>query len=71
MKKHSVVIMGHATSLSLEEAFWDELKQIAKERQVTVVSLIEMIDQNRQESLSGAIRLFILKALKQKIPQNK
>ena len=51
MKKHSVVIMGHATSLSLEEAFWDELKQIAKERQVTVVSLIEMIDQNRQESL--------------------
>ena len=71
MKKHSVSIMGHATSFSLESEFWEELKEIAQLRGVSTSHLIQEIDTNRQENLSSAIRVFILKALKQEIPSDK
>ena len=66
MKKRSVSIRGHRTSLSLEDVFWDELAQIAKERGQSVAGLITEIDRTRETGLSSAVRLHVVQALKQK-----
>ncbi len=59
--KHSIVIAGHKTSVSLEDAFWQGLKEIADERDVTLSDLVATIDTGRyQGNLSSAIRLFVL-----------
>ena len=59
--KRSIVIAGHKTSVSLEDAFWDSLKEIAGERNMTLADLVASIDANRNHSnLSSAIRLFVL-----------
>ena len=59
--KRSIVIAGHKTSVSLEDAFWDSLKEIAGERDMTLADLVASIDANRNHSnLSSAIRLFVL-----------
>jgi predicted DNA-binding ribbon-helix-helix protein len=59
--KHSVVIAGHRTSVSLEEAFWNALREIADARHVTLSELVARIDSERQhDNLSSAIRLFVL-----------
>jgi predicted DNA-binding ribbon-helix-helix protein len=61
ISKRSVVIAGRKTSLSLEDEFWNSLKDIAVERSVTVAALVAEIDGNRQHAnLSSAIRLFVL-----------
>ena len=66
MLKKSVVIAGrHRTSVSLENEFWDELKNIADKLNLSVNALVTKIDAEREnENLSGAIRVFILKYLK-------
>jgi predicted DNA-binding ribbon-helix-helix protein len=62
LKKHSVRISGHPTSITLEDEFWLALKTIAEKRNLTLTSLIETIDQTRGErNLSSAIRVFVLK----------
>jgi len=59
--KRSVVVAGHKTSVSLEEAFWDGLKEVSRNRKMTVSDLVNLIDANRQHgNLSSAIRLFVL-----------
>jgi len=59
--KRSIVIAGHKTSVSLEEAFWRGLKDIAVNRRVTLSDLVGTIDAERQHgNLSSAIRLFVL-----------
>jgi len=59
--KRSVVIGGHKTSVSLEEPFWTDLKQIAHAQRVTLSALVAQIDDTREQSnLSSAIRLFVL-----------
>jgi predicted DNA-binding ribbon-helix-helix protein len=59
--KRSVIIDGHKTSVSLEDAFWTTLKDIARERNETLSRLIAMIDGGRGAgNLSSAIRLFVL-----------
>ena len=59
--KRSIVIAGHKTSVSLEDAFWKSLKQIANERHVTLSDLVATIDTERQHgNLSSGIRLFVL-----------
>jgi predicted DNA-binding ribbon-helix-helix protein len=59
--KRSLVVGGHKTSVSLEDTFWNLLKEIAKERDETVSDLVGMIDTGRQHgNLSSAIRLFVL-----------
>ena len=59
--KRSIVIAGHKTSVSLEEAFWRSLKDIARERGVTLSELVASIDSGRRHgNLSSAIRLFVL-----------
>ena len=72
MNHHSVIIMGHATSLSLEDEFWQALKHIAQKQRISVSKLIQQIDADRnQKNLSSAIRIFILNTLIQEIIQNK
>ena len=59
--KRSIVIDGHKTSVSLEDAFWDHLKEIAHIQQETLSKLIAKIDETRQHgNLSSAIRLYVL-----------
>jgi len=59
--KRSIVIAGHKTSISLEDAFWKALKDIAILRRATLSDLVASIDQERQHgNLSSAIRLFVL-----------
>jgi predicted DNA-binding ribbon-helix-helix protein len=59
--KRSIVIAGHKTSVSLEDAFWSGLKDIAAMRATTLSELVASIDQGRHAgNLSSAIRLFVL-----------
>ena len=59
--KRSIVIGGHKTSVSLEDAFWKGLKEIAGERDMNLSELVTAIDMDRQHgNLSSAIRLFVL-----------
>ena len=59
--KRSIVIAGHKTSISLEDAFWKALKDIAIARRATLSDLVASIDSERQHgNLSSAIRLFVL-----------
>ncbi len=59
--KRSIVIAGHKTSVSLEDAFWKGLKEIAGGRDLTLSDLVATIDTDRQHgNLSSAIRLFVL-----------
>jgi predicted DNA-binding ribbon-helix-helix protein len=60
MRKRSVVIAGHRTSVSLENAFWNALKTIATNRGLTVNEMVTEIDSRRSGNLSSAIRLFVL-----------
>jgi predicted DNA-binding ribbon-helix-helix protein len=59
--KRSIVINGHKTSVSLEDAFWSGLKDIAGSRDLTLSELVASIDADRRQgNLSSAIRLFVL-----------
>jgi predicted DNA-binding ribbon-helix-helix protein len=59
--KRSISIGGHKTSISLEDAFWSGLKEIARGRNVTLSDLVATIDTNRRQlNLSSAVRLFVL-----------
>ena len=59
--KRSIVIAGHKTSVSLEDAFWKGLKDIANGRELTLSDLVASIDTDRRHgNLSSAIRLFVL-----------
>jgi predicted DNA-binding ribbon-helix-helix protein len=61
VQKRSVVINGHKSSVSLEEAFWTALKEIARGKQQTLSDLVTAIDQERKTgNLSSALRLFAL-----------
>jgi predicted DNA-binding ribbon-helix-helix protein len=64
--KRSLVVAGHRTSVSLEDAFWRRLKAIAAERGLSVNALAAAIDAARGEAnLSSALRVFVLEALAQ------
>ncbi len=63
VKKRSVEIAGHRTSLSLEEAFWRALKRIAAQDGVSINRLIERIDRERAGNLSSAVRIYVLERL--------
>jgi len=58
--KRSVRIAGHATSVSLEPAFWQALSEIADRRRLSLNALLSQIDAERSGNLSSAIRLFVL-----------
>jgi predicted DNA-binding ribbon-helix-helix protein len=59
--KRSIVVAGHKTSVSLEDAFWEGLKDIAKAKRQTLSDLVGSIDTDREHgNLSSALRLFVL-----------
>ncbi len=58
--KRSVVVAGHRTSVSLEDAFWTALAGIAERDGVSLNKLISQIDEGRNGNLSSAIRVFVL-----------
>jgi predicted DNA-binding ribbon-helix-helix protein len=59
--KRSIVIGGHKTSISLEDAFWKSLREIAGGRDMTLSDLVATINADRQHTnLSSAVRLFVL-----------
>jgi predicted DNA-binding ribbon-helix-helix protein len=61
VQKRSIVIGGHKTSVSLEDAFWESLKEIAAARGTTLSGLVAEVDAQRAHgNLSSAIRLFVL-----------
>lgn len=66
MKKHSITIDGHKTSLSLETEFWEVLQEIARTRGMPLNHLVSEIDQDRLNEdalggLSSALRVYVLK----------
>ena len=67
VKKRSVLLAGHKTSLSLEEPFWRELKEIASAEKRSLNALLEIIDRQRNTNLSSAARLYVLERLKARI----
>lgn len=71
IRKRSVRIARHQTSISLEAAFWDALRQIADDRESSINQLITDIDEARPAdgsagNLSSAIRVFVLEQVRQK-----
>ena len=68
MRKRSIALRGHSTSVSLEDAFWSELKRIAGERNMAVSALVAEIDDSRREhNLSSALRTAVLHNLRQRV----
>ncbi|MCB1437702.1 MAG: ribbon-helix-helix domain-containing protein [Rhodobiaceae bacterium] len=64
MKKHSLTIGGHRTSVSLEEEFWLALRDIAGARGISLAALVSEVDRGRgANNLSSALRLHVLGAL--------
>jgi predicted DNA-binding ribbon-helix-helix protein len=63
LKKRSVDIDGHRTSVSIEAPFWDALREIADKKQLSINQLIAAIDKDRTGNLSSAIRVYVLKSL--------
>ncbi len=63
-RKRSVSISGHRTSFSLEDEFFDCLRTLAEEQNLTLASLVKTIDESRhrQSNLSSALRLYVLEA---------
>jgi predicted DNA-binding ribbon-helix-helix protein len=65
IRKRSVVLKGHATSVSLEDEYWAELRRMANDEGVALAQLIERIDSvRRSDNLSSALRLAVLSDLK-------
>jgi predicted DNA-binding ribbon-helix-helix protein len=61
VEKHSMVIAGHRTSISLEAAFWRALKDIARAQGVSLAALVGEVDSRRgAANLSSALRVFVL-----------
>lgn len=69
IKKRSVRISGHETSVTLEEPFWDALRSIAAQRGVSLNVLISEIDEGNNGNLSSALRVFVLHDLQSKLAQ--
>ena len=66
IRKRSVSLSGHKTSFSLEDEFWEELRELANAENKSVAALLIQIDKarNADTNLSSAIRIYILKSLK-------
>lgn len=66
VRKRSVQIAGHATSVSLEEDFWLELTAIAERRGLSLNALVAEVDGERSGNLSSALRLLVLRDLQER-----
>ena len=64
IRKRSVTLAGHRTSVSVEDEFWDELKAISERDDRTVADVLTELDAGRTGNLSSAVRLYVLAQLK-------
>lgn len=64
IRKRSVIVAGHRTSISVEDEFWIAISQIAAARGLSVNQLVTSIDRARGGNLSSALRLFVLDHLR-------
>ena len=67
LRKRSVLVAGHKTSVSLEGAFWESLSDIATARDISINRLITEIDAGRNGNLSSAIRVYVLERLRDRV----
>ena len=66
--KRSIVLNGHKTSVSLENEFWDGLRQIADAQKSKVSALVQRIDRERtNRNLSSAIRIFVFNYFRERL----
>lgn len=76
IRRHSVSIHGHRTSVSIEDAFWAELKRIAREEGRSVAAVIATVDRARAgqgadaPNLSSALRLHVLERLQGRVARD-
>ncbi len=63
MRKHSVILSGHATSFCLEDEFWQALKDIAQQKGIALRQLLMQIDNTHTGNLSSAVRVYVLNEL--------
>ena len=63
IRKRSVTLAGHRTSLSLENEFWDALKAAARADGMSLNGLIARIDRDRAGNLSSAVRVYLLRRI--------
>lgn len=69
--KRSIVVAGHKTSVSLEEAFWNCMKEISAARDMTLSDLVSEIDSGRRQgNLSSAIRLYVLDHFRSRVAES-
>ena len=71
LRKHSVKLSGHSTSLSLEGVYWDALKEVAGEMGLSMNGLIERIDKERSGNLSSAVRVFLFEHYRRLAPDRR
>ena len=70
--KRSIVLAGHKTSVSLEEPFWQSLKDIASKRRQSLSELVGSIDTERKfGNPSSAVRLFVLNHYQERVPSER
>jgi predicted DNA-binding ribbon-helix-helix protein len=68
VKKRSIIVVGHRTSISLEDEFWTSLKTIAEKRHQALSALVALINEDRDSAnLSSAIRMFVLRYYRDKL----
>ena len=67
LRKRSIRVAGHKTSVTLEGPFWDLLGDIATERGISINRLITEIDRDRSGNLSSAIRVYVLERLRERV----
>jgi len=65
--KRSIVIAGHKTSVSIEDQFWHALKDIARDQQMSLSTVVLNIRTGRQGNLSSSIRLYVLDRLRAQV----
>ena len=63
LRKRSVLVAGHRTSVSLEDAFWEVLKELADQRGLSVNQLVAEVDEGRSGNLSSALRVYVLREI--------
>ena len=68
IRKRTVTVSGHVTSVSMEEAFWDAWKAIATARDLSINGLVSEVDATRSGNLSSALRVFVLSELQNRKP---
>ena len=64
LRKRSVLVAGHRTSVSLEDAFWEVLKELADRRGLSINQLVAEVDEGRLGNLSSALRVYALREMR-------